>query len=398
MLLLTSEIGLLTRTYGGIWTHVAPGLPAGRRFSPGQQAEREREVDLLMEKSLPRIDRFSSMEDAERARYAGRAHTALGKLLMDGADPRVDRFFDQCEVTGKEFVRRARNFDRALSGDDIHQALRNQWVFNSIEAFLGRSVSLSPGSLAYSLMYPYTDNWLDAANHTAEEREEFQESLRRCLEGKPGPGDQETFPRLVRMIEEEFPRAGHPAVYDALLAILRAQGRGLRLQGPVGEVGESALESITIEKGGASVAVDGFLVRGRLSAAELHAVFGYGVVLQFIDDLQDMEEDAAAGHSTMFTRASAGTALDDLTGRLIRFTDATVALLDSPAGGFLPRLVGASCLFLILEAVARHSDRYTPRFLEMLEEFSPLRFPFLAGLHDRARSAMAGREDLLMSA
>ena len=311
MELLTGLISSLTRAYAGTWEGTSPGRPAGRTFTPAQQADREREVDLLMEKSLPRIDRFRGLEESERARYAGRAHTALGKLLMDGPDPRVDRFFDQCEATGKEFVRRAREFDPSLSGSDIHQALRNQWVFNSVEVFLGGSVSLRPGSLAYSLMYPYTDNWLDATGHTVGEREEFQESLRRCLEGESEPGDTGTFPRLVRMIEEEFPRAGHPAVYDALLAILRAQGRSLRLQEPLEAADERTLESFTIEKGGASVAVDGMLVRGRLTPAELNPIFGYGVVLQFIDDLQDMDEDAAAGHSTMFTRACAAGPVDE---------------------------------------------------------------------------------------
>jgi len=399
MLQLTTVIPSLTRTYAGAWAHNAPGAPSGRRYSPAQQAEREREVDLLMEKSLPRIDRIRGMDESDRARFAGRAHTALGKLLMEGSDPRVDTFFDECETVGKAFVRRARQFDSSLGGGDIHQALRNQWVFNSIEVFLGRTVSLTPGSFAYSLMYPYTDNWLDAGSHTTGECEEFQESLRRCLEGETGPEEQGPFSRLVRTIEEEFPRDRYPAVYDALLAILQAQGTGLRLQGPVDGVDESSLELITIEKGGASVAVDGFLVHGWLGPGDLHALFGYGVVLQFIDDLQDVAEDAAAGHSTMFTRASAGGPLDDVTGRLIRFTESTVALLDTPGGGaFLPRLVGASCLFLILEAVARHGERYTQRYLEMLEEFSPLRFSFLAGLHDRVRSAMAGREDVLMSA
>ena len=399
MVQLTGAIAPLTHTYAGLWHRTAPGLPLGmRRFSAAQQADRERDVDLLMEKSLPRIDRFREMEETERARYAGRAHTALGKLLMDGQDPRVDRFFDECEATGKAFVRRARDFDPALTGDEIHQALRNQWVFNSIEKFLGRPLSLSSASLAYSLMYPYTDNWLDAADHTPEEREEFQESLRRCLAGEARPDEPGEFPRLVKMIEEEYPRDRHPDVFDALLAILRAQHKGLALQRPVDGPDANALDSITIEKGGASVAVDGYLVRGELSPAELHALFGYGVVLQFIDDLQDMDEDAAAGHSSMFTRGRAAGPLDELTGRLVRFTHATVALLDSPGGGgFLPRLVGASCLFLILEAVARHREHYTQGYLGALEEYSPLRFPFLAGLHDRVRRAMAGHEDVLIS-
>jgi hypothetical protein len=395
----------LTGRYHTLWSE-SSGFPPDRlrRFSPAGKAEKEREVELLLEKSLPQMDRYEEMEEGDRARVLGRAHTALGKLMTGEGDPAVNRFFGECESAGRKFVRRAREFDPSLSDDDIHQALRNQWVFNSIQSYLGHPVTLTSSSLGYSLMYPYTDNWLDGAAHTPAEKDRFNQSLKSWLEGVRGEGvdsDDRDFRGLLRMIESEYPRGRFPGVFDSLLAIHRAQQRSLILHGPVEESAESFLESLTIEKGGTSVAVDGYLVSGALGTDSLHALFGYGVVLQFIDDLQDIREDSASGHSTIFTRGCRNGPLDHLTARLINFTCDTVRLLNnSPSGeaSFLAGLIEGSCIFLILEAVARYSHLFSGAYLHMVEEFSPLRFSYLGGLHDRVRTNLAAKEHVLFPA
>ncbi len=395
----------LTDRYLALWSESPGTLPDHlRRFSAADKAEKEREVDFLMEKSLPGMDRYEEMEAGERGRYLGRAHTALGKLMTGDGDPAVDRFFTECESAGKSFVQRARKFDPSLSENDIHQALRNQWVFNSIQSYLAHPVTLTSSSLGYSLMYPCTDNWLDGAGHTPAEKDRFNHSLRLWLEGDAEAGadfDDRGFRGLLRMIEEDYPRGRYPAVYDSLLAIHRAQQRSLLLHGRVEDQAEPFLQSLTIEKGGTSVAVDGYLVSGTLGAGSLHALFGYGVVLQFIDDLQDIPEDTASGHSTIFTRRCRTGPLDGVTNSLLSFTCETVRLLgDRPSGGArsLSRLIEGSCVFLILEAVARYSHLYSGAYLRMVEEFSPLRLTYMGGLHNRVRMNLGAREHVLFPA
>ena len=53
---------------------------------------------------------------------------------------------------------------------------------------------------------------------------------------------------------------------------------------------------------------------------------------------------------------------------------------------------------LILEAIARHSHLFSEAYLRGVEEFSPLRFSYLGGLHDRVRTNLAAREHLLFPA
>jgi hypothetical protein len=392
----------LTALYLDRWSGTPANLPGRlRRFSPAARAEKEREVELLLEKSLPRLENFGEMEESERARHLGRAHTALGRLMIGNADPSANRFFTECEAAGKLFVHGARQFDPSLSERDIHQALRNQWVFNSIQSSLSHPVTLTSSSLGYSLMYPYTDNLLDGSAHSAGEKDRFNRDLRSWIAGDAIPAPEESgrgFPALLAMIEREYPRSRFPAVYESLLAIHRAQLGSLILQGPVESKPEPFLQSLTIEKGGASVAVDGYLVSGRLGEGALRAFFGYGVVLQFIDDLQDIPDDAGAGHSTLFTRICTQAPLDTAVNRLLNFTCDTIRLLDgfAPGGGSsLSGLIEGSCVFLILEAVARYPHLFSDVYLRAIEEFSPLRFSYLGGLHDRVRDTLAEKEHVL---
>jgi hypothetical protein len=398
-------IAAQTERYLALWSETPAAFPDSlRRFSSSARAEKEGEVEILLEKTIPRLDHYGDMDQGARERYLGRAHTALGRLMTGEGDPEVNRFFEECESAGKLFVRRAREHDPALSDDDIHQALRNQWVFNSMQSSLSHPVTLTSASLGYSLMYPCTDNLLDGPVRTHEEKIRFNRSLASCLQGNTAECDSTElrgFPALLQMVEEDYPRGEFPDVYRSLRAIHAAQERSLLLHAPVGDRQEGSLQSLTIEKGGASVVVDGVLVSGTLAPDALHAFFGYGVVLQFIDDLQDIPHDAAAGHSTMFTRLCRRGPLDEITGRLINFTCSTIRLLDgvSPAPGApLSGVIRGSCMFLILEAVARYPQFFSLPFLAAAEEFSPLRFTYLGGLHDRVRTALAAREHSLFPA
>ena len=235
-------VSALTGLNSTLWSDSGETLTSRlRRFSPRVKAEKEREVELLLEKGLPGMDRYEDMEEGERARYLGRAHTALGRLMMGEGDPSVDRFFSDCESAGKRFVRRSREIEPSLSEHDIHQALRNQWVFNSIQSYLSHPVTLTSPSLGYSLMYPYTDNRLDGSVRTPGEKDRFNESLKACLEGEPESAADEDAPGfrgLLRMIEGEYPRDRYPAVYESLLAIYRAQRKSLILHGRVDDMTE----------------------------------------------------------------------------------------------------------------------------------------------------------------
>jgi hypothetical protein len=93
-------IAAQTERYLALWSETPAAFPDSlRRFSSSARAEKEGEVEILLEKTIPRLDHYGDMDQGARERYLGRAHTALGRLMTGEGDPEVNRFFD-CSCAG----------------------------------------------------------------------------------------------------------------------------------------------------------------------------------------------------------------------------------------------------------------------------------------------------------
>ncbi len=82
---------------------------------------------------------------------------------------------------------------------------------------------------------------------------------------------------------------------------------------------EVDLLGVTFDKGGTSVLADAYLVAGDLTAHEELFAFELGAFLQFVDDLEDVAADHAAGRLSVFALAARGWQLDALTNRTFHF-------------------------------------------------------------------------------
>ena len=388
----------LTSNYLQNWNGTSVEFPHfERRFSPREKEENERRLDRLLREMPDSFEAHDQMSESARTRARAKARIVLAKALIPSNDGQTGRYFEDCESVAEIFVQRAKENDPGIQSGDVHQALRNLWVFNSIQAYFDSPVSLTRSSFAYSLLYPYTDNLLDGADRAEGEPAKFLRWLTERLEGGPAnvfDGRRVILSRLIGMIEQEFPRQEFPDVYRSLLSIHSAQQESLRLHREAGDVNEEVLLSLSVAKGGTSVLADGFLVSGRLGEEHRDALFGYGVLLQLVDDLQDLGEDLAAGHSTPFSRAARGSVLPAMTNRLFRFTRSVVAHMSetSPNRDWnLPRVIQGSCDALAMEAIALHSTYYPAGYLTEIEQFLPQRLSYLATIrqrfHDRYVSA-----------
>jgi hypothetical protein len=284
-----------------------------------------------------------------------------------------DRFYESAVA----FTREARAFAPRLSLEHVGQALRNVWIGNSFQMLLDRPVELRPGLFAYSMLYPVTDNWLDDPAVSADAKRRFNERLGRRLAGlpvRPADAREAAVGRLVERIEQEFPRDRFPSVYASLLAIHEGQMRSLAQQDGSG-LAEADLLDISFRKGGSSVAADLYLVTDVAQPLEERFAFGYGVCLQLLDDLQDVEADLAAGHETLFTRATRQGSLDESAARLGCFLD-TVLLrngcFDGPAFADRLDLIRRNCLALLVGSVAETPNRFSRRFRRDVERQSPV--------------------------
>jgi hypothetical protein len=280
----------------------------------------------------------------------------------------------------EEFVRQARKFDPHISAADLYQAGRNAWTMIFLQYLLGLPLKMTPAILGFSLLYPYSDNYLDdpqvPTGTKAESNQRFEQRLEGEAVNPANPVEQKIFD-LVALIESQFKRKLFPQVYASLMAIYRAQARSMRLQAANASPYEMDVPGLVFEKGGTAVLADGYLVAGNLTPAQRTFTFHYGAFTQLMDDLEDIEKDRKAGIMTIFSQTARRWPLDAVTSRLIVFGQ---GLLDEltlfQVGGLdtLEEIMDKCITPLLIDSAGRSGHLYSKDYLNELERHSPYRF------------------------
>jgi hypothetical protein len=372
----------------------AAGLP---HFSDAEQKTREAEYDhalYLVEGEAKALRRRPQERGAAQQRIVA-VFPRFARIALGLDDHAIHSLTEGFLPIGTQFAQWAKRFDPALTMVDTIQACRNAWTVCGIQPLVGDRMRLTPAIVGYSLLYPYTDNYLDDERIASKRKLEFSMRFRDRLCGlRIGPGNhQEALVwAMVRLIEEQFPRALYPQVYECLLAIHQAQEDSLA-QLKQSRTRVPDLTRLSFAKGGTSVLADACLSHGYLDDAQSRFAFHWGVLLQLGDDLQDVQEDLKNGSATLFTEAAQrGIALDSLVRQLLVFSDLVADQVDQLPDGdrALKKLLRDSWRALILMAVARSHRFFSKKFLAELERSSPFRFEFQRDRHKR----LAGRSGL----
>jgi hypothetical protein len=309
------------------------------------------------------------------------AHLACSSLGIE--NHRTESLLrDDFWAVAQDLASDARRLNAAVSASEILQACRNAWTACGLQALLGESPRLTPAIFAYSMLYPYSDNYLDDPNISRQTKLRFSTRFRRRLAGDAAPRSalENIIWKLVSLIEGQWPRQRYPDVYDALLAIHRAQEQSLQQQR-----GDSDLVRLSFAKGGASVLADAYLAKGSLTEAEKRFAFGWGALLQLGDDLQDLASDRERGFHTLFSAAAAKEPLDDLTSQTLRFASAVMESMQAlpNAAEYLKELLRKNSISLLITAAGEYSEFYSASYLRQLERYSPMRFSFLKSRKQR---------------
>lgn len=378
----------LVERYLKVWWQTESAFPnLGFTYPLHEKLRREKQlrstVDTLTAE-LKQKDASPAARAARRTRLEElAARFALTALDLDPAALRAFLAAGFREAAF-EFARRARAFDPDLSGADIYQAGRNAWSMNLFQYLFGLPVQVTPAVFAYSLLYPYTDNYLDDPALPAADKRRANKRLTLRLAGKPflpaNPHEAHIFD-LVSMIEDQFERSRFPQVYQSLLVIQKAQVESLGLIQPHASPYELDALRMCFKKGGAATLADGYLVAGTLTPAQQEFAFGYGALTQLLDDQEDLENDRAAGLMTVFSQTSYGWPLDGIVNRVFAFKTAALAgMREMELAGRAPisPLILRGIDLLIQANAGRMGQFHTHRYLRALEEGFPLRFSELA--------------------
>lgn len=383
---LVPPVSQLVDRFATLWSADGAGRPdLGRTFTSQDRAPREKALAGFVT-ALRRETKTPPLTPEDREDCRKRIFGAFGRFArtgLDWQDRHIDILFGGgFDRAAAEFVQTAREFDPGVRSADVFQACRNVWVANGLQRLLGLPVRLTPAVFAYSLLYPYTDNYLDDPATSDETKRAFGGRLRSRLEGwdaAPAHAREKTIFDLVAIVEGEFDRALFPQVFESLLAIHEAQERSLGLLRSDGLRTENEVAAISLEKGGTSVLADGCLVAGSLAPDQVEFLFGFGAFLQLMDDLEDVVEDGEAGLKTVFSRGAGRELLDAVTDRTFRFGARVLERLDAfgvPDAEPLRELVRSSLSQGVVSTAGRFGRLYSRSYLRALEAHSPFRFSF----------------------
>ena len=395
----------------------------GRTYSVREQLAREDELERLLQviASIPEPDGgigATTWGAAARDRLFEAGARFLRRGLGMTADQAAVLLDPALSDAMLGFVRAARRFDPAISGEDVFQAGRNAATMFSLQLMLGRPVGLTDSILGYSLLYPYSDNLLDDPQVAPAQKAQFNGRFGQRLRGQdvaPASAVERQVFSLVGRIENDWSPAEHPRVFESLQLIHAAQTESVRLGlssrpaprrrvGPGRPPASHAMPSpyevdtlgLSIAKGGASVLADGYLVAGELAETTARFLYGLGTFLQWVDDLQDVDGDRRAGQATLFSQTAEGWPLDGITERLLHFGRDVLGDLDDVGGEAakpLRELMRRSVGLLVSDAAGRHPSDYSRRYLWRLQDHYPFRF----GRLRRLRRQLARRQPALMA-
>lgn len=382
------------RHFTRIWEESSDNLFMCRKYTPAEQKVREENFNRLQDQmnSLQMKKKRLAVKEEDASRIFFPAFRSFMENVFDFEAEQVEIILaDSFKSVSRDFYYKARKFGPELSAENVYQGLRNVWIMNGLQLMMNLPVEITPAVFAYSMIYPYSDNYLD--DHTISENDKREFNLRFSLrlhgeKVEPLNFTEKQLFLLLEMIEEQYPRHLFPKVYESLYAIQRGQSRSLSLINCNG-IPESEVTEICFEKGGASVLADGYLVAGQLNQAQEQALFGYGVYLQLLDDVQDAKEDADACTKTLFSGLDSCHSLDIALNRTIHFGRKALqemSCFESPVTKTMLRLMNRSIEIMAIESVALRQDAYSADFLSKLEEYSPLRFEFLRKKKSQSKS------------
>ncbi len=394
----------LREKYLSIWWGTKAELQmATKKISFTEKLKNEKKIEWFRKELFKTLKKMPKGKDEEE--YLRKEVLQLIKNMelniSNYEESIIDFFIDSGygNVT-EEFIDEVKKFDSQMEVYDIFQAIRNVWIMNSIQILYDIEVKLTPSIFAYSMLYPYSDNYLDDASISVKEKVEFNKRFRSWLlgeESKPLNNMEEHIYNLVKKIEGEFQRDNYPKVFESLLGIHTAQEQSLIQQREKTLPFEKDIIGITFEKGGTSVLADGYLVRGTLSRLEAEFMFGYGVFLQIIDDLQDVEEDYNNKHMTIFSQIGDKYYLDRHINKLLNFIDNffnNENTFISEKAKKLKNVIQDCSHIMIYEAISKNKSRFSKEYLKEIEEYSIVRFSYFKKIKKKFQKTFS-QEDII---
>ena len=374
-----------------------------RKISYVEKLFNEREIKKHSEKLFKKLEPFKNLKNEQLSEADKEMITRAFKEYILKLDQKK-LFFDKpflgyfmemgyLESTNA-FIENAKAHDPGLEVSDLFQAIRNVWIMNSLQLFFGLKVAMTPSIFSYSMLYPYTDNYLDDPVISKEDKKNFNARFQMVLEGKTPeniiPEEDKIF-AMIRNIEGQYARRTNPEVFQSLLLIQDAQVSSMN-QNAETKIASDTILPLSFYKGGSSVLADSFLVKDNLNQDEMDFSFGYGSFLQLLDDFQDAEEDRSNHHWTLFSVKDDCDIYDSEVNKLLSFIYSVMNKhkFDTENETLIKDVIKECTIIMVMEVIGRNPHFVSEKLYKSLESYSKVRLSFYKEFKETALENLKG--------
>lgn len=291
----------------------------------------------------------------------------------------------------KHFTNKVREFDETLTPAQIWQTLRNYFIYAMIVDMQGEKQNAGDPILAYSLLYPYTDNYIDDDQISEQDKERYNQMIAMKLKGEsaiPQNSLEEKTCILLDMILDTYTDQAKKKIAGTLLQLLEAQNNSIGQQKT--DVTEEQILEISMWKGSTSVLADYLFATTSWTEYEENFYLKFGFILQLVDDLQDIEEDRNSGSHTLMTEAEKQQKLEQSTNHLLWFTWNVIREFE-PVNPELKGFVLKYCVEISLLTAAMNHQFFSMKYLKALDPYLPFSVDFLKKMKKQLPSARLPR-------
>lgn len=385
--------------YIKLWWNTDKGFPVlGEEISRKEKIKQEKHMNQFIDDFFSHLKQCPKNKDLQAAwkNTLWSLIKTFGSQWGFAEDAINQDFAETLPTITHRFISEVKAFNAEMKLDKMLQALRNVWIMNLLQVLFQVKVDYTPAIFAYSMLYPYTDNYLDDTEVSFEDKQHVSKRFRLRLAGeqiKPDNAYEADLFNFVGNIEGQYARADFKELYESLLCIHDAQYNSLTQHNEMTSPYEKDVLGISAEKGGASVLADAYLVNGQLSDVQIDFAFAYGMLLQLCDDLQDAKEDLDNGQMTIFSVTLKKWPLDSLTNALFDFSDKIMAdsyvHLDHEESRKMKDFLQKNLTLLIVEAISQNHNFYSKEYIKAIEKYVPFRMAYTRKLYKKLKRKYA---------
>lgn len=322
-----------------------------------------------------------------RRKWKRKTQDMIDNALNNESIISIHKYMDQRMIKEfqdelKEFFRHVRKFAPELDLDGIGQAARNYIVYAMFKEIENEKSGFNNACFGYSMLYPFTDNYIDSPNISESEKNEYNRIICDKIEGHevhPRTLHQKKTCGLLQKIEERYARDIDSSVFILLLMMLEAQENSLHQQNSSILLTEEERLDISLYKGGISVLIDRFFVDKEITGEDLIFYLGFGFFLQLADDLQDINEDSRKGHQTILTVDTEVGHEERIVNKMFHFVRKMMDDYKADNEEF-KNFILLNCYQLVYSSIIQSSEFFSEGYLDEMEIHLPVSRRFVQSM------------------